>query len=169
MKLQKFFYLFLAVMMAGVMVSCGDDDDDSGSSSGGSGGSGGKGTVVSVDKLIGKWEFVDGKETVSVTGQGFSMPETEITFDRNTVTEQARQAGVGIWDLTLVFTESTINGQPYKMDGDVLMDQTFEGGSVNVKVQSVTDEALYLYEVIDLTTNDMKTNIKATMHYRKSN
>lgn len=168
MKLQKFFYLFLAIIMAGVMLSCGDDDDDSGSSEGGGSGSG-PGAVVSADKLIGKWEFVDGEEIVGYSGQGFSMDDTKITFDRNTVTQYAQQAGVGIWDLTLVFTETTVNGQPYKMNGDVLMDQTFEGGSVNVRVKSVTDDVLYLYEVIDMTSNGIKMDIKATMHYRKTN
>ena len=168
MKLQKFFYLFMAIMIAGVMLSCGDDDDDSGNSGGGSSGNDQE-TFVDADKLIGKWEFVDGEEIVGYSGQGFSMDDTKITFDRNTVTQYAQQAGVGIWDLTLVFTETTINGQPYKMNGNVLMDQTFEGGSANVTVKSVTDDALYLYEVIDMTSDGIKMDIKATMHYRKTN
>ena len=150
-------FLVFSLLLTVSFTACGsDDDDDNGSSSG----------AVSVDKnqLIGTWDFVDGKETVSGNVGGQTINQT-IDMDRQQLLSIAQQYNIGIWDITLKFTESTVNGQPYALNGNVLMNYSGEGMSVNVTIASITNTDMILHEVIVMS--DPSMTIDANMHYKK--
>ena len=129
-------FLVFSLLLTVSFTACGsDDDDDNGSSSG----------AVSVDKnqLIGTWDFVDGKETVSGNVGGQTINQT-IDMDRQQLLSIAQQYNIGIWDITLKFTENTVNGEPYKLNGNVLMNYSDEGMSVNVTIASITIKTIII-------------------------
>ena len=179
MKKFPFFLLIMAAMIMSLsFISCGDDGDDgetndtppvTNNSSGGSqGGGGGGGPVVSDSLLVGTWEFVDGVEKVKYAYNGQQMPEQTIQFDRAKIREIANQNGFGIWDEVLIFTENTVNGQPYTLNGNVLMDYADKekGVSFVVEVKSLNKANMVLHEVIKIDTEGMYMDIDADLNYK---
>lgn len=171
MKKRTFFWSFLIIMMTAfaslTLVSCGDDDEEDGPN-------GGSGSYVSM--LQGTWEFESGTEKVA--------GET-VTISRDDLSEMKRlmSSAVGkrveIWDETLTFTSSKVNGIKYKMNGSSL---TLEGqpSGCSVTVASLTDSKLVLHEELDFqkigkaTGVDMSSlvefgwsNIVADIEYRR--
>jgi hypothetical protein len=163
-----------AMIMSLSFISCGDDGDDGETNdnppvtNNSSGGSQGGGFVVSDSLLVGTWEFVDGVEKVKYSYNGQQMPEQTIQFDRAQIREIASQNGYGIWDEVLNITKNTVNGQPYTLNGNVLMDYADKekGVSFVVEVKSLNKANMVLHEVIKIDTEGMAVDIDADMNYK---
>jgi len=96
------------------------------------------------------------------------MPAQTIQFDRAKIREIASQNGFGIWDEVLIFTENTVNGQPYTLNGNVLMDYADKekGVSFVVEVKSLDKANMVLHEIIKIDTEGMSMDIDADLNYK---
>lgn len=70
---------------------------------------GGNGSSVNTKYLTGKWTFQKG--IYNISGQ-------KVTITKNQLKEYATQAGVSIWDETLTFSGSKVNGVGYEVVGN---------------------------------------------------
>lgn len=70
---------------------------------------GGNGSSVNTKYLAGKWTFQKG--IYNISGQ-------KVTITKNQLKEYAAQAGVSIWDETLTFSGSKVNGVGYEVVGN---------------------------------------------------
>lgn len=70
---------------------------------------GGNGSSVNTKYLTGKWTFQKG--IYNISGQ-------KVTITKNQLKEYAAQAGVSIWDETLTFSGSKVNGIGYEVVGN---------------------------------------------------
>ncbi len=118
--------LFVAVLTLG-FTSCGDDDDDWGSV-----------PEEILKDIKGTWDFQSG--TANVMGYSHTMSRSEVQ-------QMASQMNVAIWDLTLRFTASEVNGARYYVKGRKLI---IEGQEVvegfDITIQSLSSSTLVLRE-----------------------
>ena len=128
--------LSMAILVSVSLVSCGDDDDVF---------AGGD-----VSELIGTWDFQTGVEKVEVMGESVT-----VAMSRSDLANMKSQlsgmlgARVEIWDETLMFTSSELNGVKYKVDGSKLKLEGQPDG-FSIKIKSVTSTKLVLHEEIDI-------------------
>lgn len=126
----------MAILVSVSLVSCGDDDDVF---------AGGD-----VSELIGTWDFQTGVEKVEVMGESVT-----VAMSRSDLANMKSQlsgmlgARVEIWDETLMFTSSELNGVKYKVDGSKLKLEGQPDG-FSIKIKSVTSTKLVLHEEIDI-------------------
>lgn len=123
--------LFVVTLSLG-FTACGDDDDDNG---------GGKWGNVPADiasKIQGTWDFESGTSTF----MGFSSNMT-----RSDIENMSKQINVSIWDLTLTFTSSTVNGARYNVEGRKLIIEGAEAvKGFEITIANLTNTTLVLRE-----------------------
>ena len=141
----------MAVMSVG-FASCGGDDDDE---------PGGGDNSELVAKLQGEWEFTKGTE--SFMGYTFTMGKSDLD-EMKSMMSMTQGIKIEIWDETLKFSGTKVNGVPYYLKGNQLildgMD-LFEGFTINIK--SISSSTLVLHEDINMEG----VSIIADLEYRK--
>jgi hypothetical protein len=154
MNKKNYLWSLLTIMMLAVLsvgfVSCGDDDDDE--ITGGS---------ELVDKLQGTWQFQKGTETVM--GMTITMDRSSLSEMKKAM-EQRMGTRVEVWEETLSFSGSKVNGVNYKLDGNkLILDGMDAMEGISISVKSVTSSTLVLREEISMEGIDLT----ADMEYSK--
>ena len=155
MKKNDYFWSLLTfvmlVMLSVGFTSCGGDDDDDDITSG----------SELVDQLQGTWQFQKGTETVM--GMTITMDRSSLNEIKKSM-EQMMGSKVEIWDETLSFSGSKVNGVNYKLEGNkLILDGMDVMDGISIYVKSVTPSTLVLREIISMEGIDMT----ADMEYSK--
>lgn len=152
---RKSYLQLLAIIMVAMLCfgfsSCGSDDDENGTDN----------DSELIDKLQGTWQFSNGTENV--------MGMT-ITMNRSTLSEMKKSmekmfgSKVEIWDETLTFNGTKVNGVNYTLKGTELILEGMDAmDGITISIKSVTSSTLVLHEVISMEGIDMT----ADMEYNK--
>lgn len=156
MKKNDYFWSLLTfvmlVMLSVGFTSCGGDDDDDDITSG----------SELVDQLQGTWQFQKGTETVM--GMTITMDRSSLNEIKKSM-EQMMGSKVEIWDETLSFSGSKVNGVNYRLEGNkLILDGMDAMDGISIYVKSVTPSTLVLREIISMEGIDMT----ADMEYSKN-
>lgn len=153
MKTKNYWHL-LTIMMVAMLsfgfVSCGDSDDEGG----------GAGSEL-LNDLQGTWEFYKGTEKI----MGMTITVTREQMDEmKSMLEQSSGMRISIWDETLDFNGSYVNGEKFSLKGkNIIFDgmELFDGFTITVK--KVNSSVLVLQEKFDMEG----MSFTADMEYHK--
>lgn len=151
-KLLHIMAMFMVVVLSVGMVSCGSDDDEEEEYGGG-------GTTSTLqEKLQGTWEFQSGTETIS--GITIRMDRSSLSEMKKSM-EQVAGARIEIWDETLTFRGSKVNGVNYTLKGnELILDGVDAMDGISISVKSVTSSTLVLHETISVEDIELTADIE---------
>jgi len=154
MKKKNYLWSLLTLvtmaMLSLGLSSCSNNDDDDVTS----------GSEL-IEKLQGTWQFQKGTETMM--GMTITMDRSSLNEIKKSM-EQMMGSKVEIWDETLSFSGSKVNGVNYKLEGNkLILDGMDVMDGISIYVKSVTPSTLVLREIISMEGIDMT----ADMEYSK--
>ncbi len=159
MKKKYYLWSLLTIVMMVMMnvgfTSCSNDDEEENGTGGGSSNS------EFVNNLQGTWQFQKGTETVM--GMTVTVDRSMLSSIKSSM-EEMLGSRVELWDETLIFSGSKLNGVSYKLEGNKLILEGMDAmEGINIYVKSVTSSTLILHEEISLEGIDLV----ADMEYSK--